>query len=70
MLSRTDDLLHLESSWRQVCTPVPDFGAGVAKAKLWLADARAGVPGNTAEESRIKVLWINGTQTCKDSKPQ
>lgn len=70
MSSRTDDLLHLESSRTQVCKFIPDLGAGVARAKLWLAGARAGVPGNAAEESRIKVLWINGTQTCKDSKPQ
>ena len=70
MLNRTDYFLHLEYSRKQGCALIPDFCAGVAEAKLWLAGTREGVPCNAAEESTLKVLWINGTQTCKDIKPQ
>lgn len=69
MLKRTDYSLHLICCGKQVCTLIPDFCTGVAKAKLWLADTRTGVPCNAAEDSRLKVLWIRGTQTCKDIKP-
>jgi len=69
-LHRTDYVLHLECTQTQACALIPDFCTGVAEAKLWLAGAREGVPCNAAEASRLKVLWINGTHTCKDIKPQ
>lgn len=65
---RERSLCIVKCSWKlhQVDVSVPDFCPGVAEARLGLL-GREGVPGNAAAESKLRVLWINGTQTCKGS---
>lgn len=57
---------RLKWSWefQQGDVSVPDFCPGVAEPRLGLL-GREGAPGNAAAESTLRVLWINGTQTCK-----
>lgn len=66
MTNRRDESLHVKWSWKfpQVDVSVPDFCPEGAEPRLGLF-GREGVPGNAAAGSTLRVLWINGTQTCK-----
>lgn len=69
-MTERKESLHVKCSWKfhWVEVSVPDFCPGVAGARLVLLGLE-GVPGNAAAaaESTLRVLWINGTQTCKGS---
>lgn len=71
-INRTDKSLHLKCSWKlpQVDVSIPGFCPGVAEPRLGVFGRREGVPGNAAAGSTLRVLWINGTQTCREIPAQ
>lgn len=71
-INRTDKSLHLKCSWKlpQVDVSIPGFCPGVAEPRPGVFGRREGVPGNAAAGSTLRVLWINGTQTCREIPAQ